>query len=138
MSIPITHLVPPSPRHCVHPSIFCSLFPALQIGSPVPFSRFHIYALMWLPGGLSSKESACQCRRCRRCGFNPWAAIPWRRKWQPLPVFLPGEFHGQRSLEGYNLWGRKESDTTEELGIHVESRKMVQKSPVNFYTHHSL
>ena len=74
--------------------------PALQIGSSVPFSRFHIYALMWLPGGLSSKESACQCRRCRRCGFNPWAEIPWRRKWQPPPVFLPGEFHGRRSLEG--------------------------------------
>jgi len=35
--------------------------------------------------------------------FNPWAGeIPWRRKWQPIPVFLPGEFHGQRSLVGYS------------------------------------
>ena len=39
----------------------------------------------------------------------------WRRKCQPTPVFLPGESHGQRSLEGYSLWGHKESDTTERL-----------------------
>ena len=40
---------------------------------------------------------------------------PWRREWQPTPVFLPGEFHGRRSLEGYSLWGHKESDMTEQL-----------------------
>ena len=40
---------------------------------------------------------------------------PWRRKWQPTPVFLPGEPHGQRSLAGYSPRGRKESDTTEQL-----------------------
>ena len=40
--------------------------------------------------------------------------IPWRRKWQPTPVFLPGKSHGQRSLEGYSPWGHKGSDTTEE------------------------
>ena len=39
--------------------------------------------------------------------------IPWRREWQPIPVFLPGEFHGKRSLEGYNPWGHKELDMTE-------------------------
>ena len=44
--------------------------------------------------------------------------IPWRRKWQPIPVFLPGEFHGQRSLAGYSPWGRTESDTTERLTVH--------------------
>ena len=38
---------------------------------------------------------------------------PWRREWQPTPIFLPEEFHGQRSLVGYSLWGRKDSDTTE-------------------------
>ena len=43
---------------------------------------------------------------------------PWRRKWRPTPVFLPGEFQGQRSLEGYSPWGRKESDMTEQL-IHT-------------------
>ena len=41
--------------------------------------------------------------------------IPWRRKWQPTPVFLSGEFHGQRSLAGYSPRGRKESDRSEQL-----------------------
>ena len=40
---------------------------------------------------------------------------PWRREWQPTPVFLPGEFHGQRNLVDYSPWGRKESDTTKQL-----------------------
>ena len=39
--------------------------------------------------------------------------IPWRKEWQPTPIFLPGEFHGQRSLAGYSPWGRKELDMTE-------------------------
>ena len=48
-----------------------------------------------------------------RHGFDPWVGkIPWRRKWQPTPVFLPGESHGQRSLVGYSLWGCKELDLT--------------------------
>ena len=64
---------------------------------------------------LSGKES-CQCRRCKRCGFDPWVRkIPWRRKWQPLPVVLPGKSHGQRSLAGYSPWAGKESDMTERL-----------------------
>ena len=63
-----------------------------------------------LPRWLSGKESA---RHCRRHGFNPRVRkIPWRRKWQPTPVFLPGEFHGQRSLAGYSPWGCKELDTS--------------------------
>ena len=41
----------------------------------------------------------------------------WRRKRQPTPIFLPGESHGQRSLAGYSLWGRKESDTTEATSL---------------------
>jgi len=42
----------------------------------------------------SGKEPACQCRRYRRCGFDPWVRkIPWRKKWQPIPVFMPGESH---------------------------------------------
>ena len=60
---------------------------------------------------LSGKESTCQCRRCR---LDPWVEkIPWRGKWQPALVFLPGESHGQRSLVGYSPWGHKESDTTD-------------------------
>ena len=47
--------------------------------------------------------------------------FPWRRKWQPTPVFLPGEFHGQRSLTGYSPGNCKESDTTEQLTLHFTS-----------------
>ena len=71
---------------------------------------------MGFPGGTSRKEPTCQCRRHQRLRFNPWVRkIPWRRAWQLTPVFLPGESHGQRSLEGYSPQGRKESDTTEGL-----------------------
>ena len=52
--------------------------------------------------------------QCRRPEFNPWVRqIPWKRKWQPTPVFLPGKSHGQRSLADCSPWGCKESDTTE-------------------------
>ena len=54
----------------------------------------------------------------KRSGFSPWVRkIPWRRKWQPTPVFLPGKSHGQRSLVGYSPWGHKELDTTEHTHI---------------------
>ena len=50
----------------------------------------------------------------KRCEFDPQLGkIPWRRKWQPTPVFLPGESHGQKSLADYSPWGHKESDMTE-------------------------
>ena len=76
--------------------------------------------LRGLPRCLSGKESAYQCRRHRRHGFNPWIGkIPWSRKWQTAPVFLPGKFPGQRSLVGCSPWGHKESDTTEQLSLHA-------------------
>ena len=54
------------------------------------------------------------CLQCRRPGFYTQVGkIPWGREWQPTPVFLPGEFHGQRSLVGYSPWGPKELDVTE-------------------------
>ena len=60
------------------------------------------------------------CLQCRRPRFDPWVwKMPWRRQWQPTPVFLPGEFHGERSLVGYSSWGCKESDTTEQLTLSV-------------------
>ena len=66
------------------------------------------------PGGAKGKEPACQCWKRKRRGFDPWVGkIPWRRAQQPTPVFLPGESHGQRSLKGYSLQGRRESYTTE-------------------------
>ena len=67
-------------------------------------------------GWCSGKSSACQCRSCERCGFDLWVGkIPWSRKWQPTPVFLPRKSHAQRSLASYSPWGCKESDTTEQL-----------------------
>ena len=80
-------------------------------GTPLQYSCLEI---PWMeePGGLQSLGSL-------RVGHN-WATSlslftfrHWRRKWQPTPVFLPGESQGQRSLMGCRLWGRTESDTTE-------------------------
>ena len=85
---------------------------ALYLGSDTEL----VLNSMWLNG----KESTCQRRRCR---FIPWVKkIPWRRKWQPTSVFLPGKSHGQRSLMGYGPWSHKESDTTEQLSTHVQVR----------------
>ena len=56
--------------------------------------------------------------QCRGPGFDPWVGkIPWRKEWQPIPVFLSGEFHGQRSWAGYNPWCCKELDMTEQLTL---------------------
>ena len=66
-------------------------------------------------GGSDSKESACNEGDP---GLIPWVGkIPWRRAWQPNPVFFPGEFRGQRSLGSYSPWGHKELDRTEEILI---------------------
>ena len=59
--------------------------------------------ILCFPGGASGKEPACQCRIPKRLGFDLLdGKIPWRRAWQPTPVFLPRESHGQRSLAGYS------------------------------------
>ena len=81
---------------------------------------------------MPGKEPACQCRRCKRPRFDPYIGNnPRRRTWQPPPVFLSGESHGQRSLEGYSPWGCKESDTTEAtartLGGGEETREEVEE-----------
>ena len=74
-----------------------------------------IRAFRWLSG----KESACQCRRCRRCWSDPWIGkIPCRRKWQSTPVFLLEEPRGQKSLVSYGPWALKELDTIEQLSTH--------------------
>ena len=68
------------------------------------------------PGGASGKEPTCQCKRHKRQVLDPWVSkIPWRRERQPPSVFLPGEFHGLRSLAGYSLWGHKGLDTIEAI-----------------------
>ena len=66
-------------------------------------------------GGASGKEPTCQCRRHKRCRFDPWVGkILGRKAWQPTLVFLPGKSHGQRSLAGCSPWDPKELDMTEE------------------------
>ena len=73
---------------------------------------FTVYKLCGLPRWFSGKESAYQCRRPKSLGLDPCVRrIPWRRKWQPTPVFLPEKSCGQRSLADYSPWGCKESDT---------------------------
>ena len=67
------------------------------------------------PGGSDSEESTC---KAGDPGSIPGSGrSPWRREWQPTPVFLPGESHGQRSLVGYSPWGCKESDRTKQLTL---------------------
>ena len=68
---------------------------------------------MGFPAGIGGKELQ-ETQETQRGEFDPLIVkIPWKRKWQPTPVFLPGKFHGRGSLGGYSPWGRKELDTTE-------------------------
>ena len=79
-------------------------------------SNWTKYHLLGFAGGTDSKRSAFQYRRGKRCGFDPWfGEIPWRREWLPTPVFLPWEFHGQRSLTGYSPWDHQEPYMTQWL-----------------------
>ena len=61
----------------------------------------------------------------KRHRFDPWVEeIPWSRKWQSTPLFLPGDFHGQRSLLDYSLWGHKESDMTQLTHTHTHTHTL--------------
>ena len=75
---------------------------------------------MGLSWRLGDEEPVCQCRGC---GFDAWAGkIPWKRKRQPTPLFLPGKSHGQRSLVGYTPRAHQESDTTFRLKQHTQHK----------------
>ena len=82
------------------------------------------FALLGFPDSSVDKESACNAgdpgsipgsgiSAGEGADYPLFTFMHWRRKWQPTPVFLPGESHGQRILVGYNPWGHKELDTTE-------------------------
>ena len=73
-----------------------------------------------LPKWRGGKEYTCQGRRCKRCG-----TIPWSRKWQCTPVFLPGKYHRQRNLVGYSPCGCKESDV---MRVHTAAHPWVRVS----------
>ena len=84
----------------------------------------HTYTCRWYSG----KESACQCRRHRRHGFKPWVGkVPWRRKWQPTPVFLPGKFQGQRSI------GRLQSIRLQRIGHNLMTKHTTYTYTKIFY-----
>ena len=73
---------------------------------------------------LVVKNLPANAGRRKKCRFDPWVGkIPWRRKWQPTPVFLSGESYGHMSLAGYSPWGCKESNMTKmtEHSAHVYS-----------------
>ena len=77
----------------------------------------------------SDKWSTCQYKRCKKLEFDLWAGkIPWSRKWQPAPVFLPWKFHGQRSLVAYSPKGHKEVDMTEWLNTHIPCQSIRRKN----------
>ena len=70
------------------------------------------------PRWYNGKESVCQCKRCKKLGFDPRVGnIPWRKKWQPTAVFLPAKSRGQRCLVGCSSWPHKELDMTGRLSI---------------------
>ena len=82
-----------------------------------------------LPSWLSGKESTCQCRKRKRCRFNPWVRkIPWSRKLQPTPVFLPGKFHGQRNLEGSSSWVARSLTQLSTAAVGSTSRHLKETS----------
>ena len=112
MSRSIRPLLSPSVSRCLFLCL-CLYFCFVNKIIYTNFFRFYIYALAYniylspsdlrfcvifiigFSGGCSGRESSCQCRRHKRHGFNPWVGkAPWRRAWQPTPVFLPGESHG--------------------------------------------
>ena len=84
----------------------------------IPFE--HVYVItLGFPGKELRPVNAGD--RHKRPGLNPWVGkIPWRRVWQPTPVFLPGNSHRQWSLVGYSLWGHKESDMTDLLSTQAQ------------------
>jgi len=70
----------------------------------------YIIFIITFPGGARGKECICLCSRHTRYRFDPWVGkIPWRREWQPTPVFLMENPHGQRSLVGYSPRGLKDT-----------------------------
>ena len=120
------------PIQGLNPCLLCllhwqagSLPPGKPPGKPKPHTTQNknqacYRHVLGFPGGTSGKESVCFCRRLKRRRFNPWVGtIPWRRKWQPVSIFLPGESQGQRSLAGYSSSGLKESDMTEGLSTYM-------------------
>ena len=88
----------------------------------------HSSILAWrIPWTIQSDMTECLSLHFTSLHFtiNPWVGkIPWSRKWQPTPVFLPGKLHGKRSLEGQHPWSCKESDTSKPLNTHIHMQAL--------------
>ena len=81
------------------------------------------------PGGPSVKNLLTNAGHAKDVDSIPTSGrFPWRRKWQPTPVFMPGKSHGPRSLVGYSPWGCKESDMTEQLHFTMINLDTILKS----------
>ena len=96
--------------------VFCLIILAVCLAHSHFILECDIHYIGGFPGGSRIKKIHLPSRRH---GFDSWVRkIPWRRKWQLTPVFLPRKFHGQRSLMDYSPWGPKELDTTERAHVH--------------------
>ena len=98
----------------------------------------HIYIYIYIC--KVEKIIPMQCRRQRRCRFDPWVRkISWSRKWQPTPVFLPGKSYRQKSLMGYSPWSCKESDWSVSMCVHAHvcthTHVLWMHTCVDIYTH---
>ena len=109
---PWVFICPLKERSIPPPLLRLTFLPHVFMMSSSPPGPSSIMLWQWtlsFPGGSVGKESAWNAGdylRCRRPGFDPWVRnIPWRRKWQPTPEFLPGRSHVQRSLVGYGSRG---------------------------------
>ena len=109
----------------LHPSLLNTIL-HLSLFNPqvlIPIQR---------PVWHSGKESACQCRKNKRHGFDPWVGkVPQSRKWQPTLLFLSGKFRGQRSLVGYSPWGCKEWNMTDHTHTCLLQFSVIKPGHVN-------
>ena len=102
----------------------------------MPFFLKVLWPGWGFPGGSAVKNLSASAGDAR-CGLDPWVGkIPWRRKEQSAPAFLPGKFHGQRSLAGYRTWGPKESDTTEHACRHTYNKLQINETQIHFNFKH--
>ena len=78
--------------------------------------------ILGFPGGASGKEPTCHCSRHKRCRFDPWVRkTPWKRAWQPIPLFLPEKSHGQRGLVGYSPQNHESQTRLKQFYKHAET-----------------
>ena len=115
---------PPSDRTCIScpPALAGGFLPLVPLQKPPVLFNVGLNLPCGLPRWGSGKESACQCKRCKGRWFDAWVGkMPWGRKWQPIPLLLPGKFHEQGSLAGYSTRGCKEPDVTEHTHTHTHT-----------------